>query len=74
MSIPDNPPKTTEMKVSKSIDNTYTPCPQKNLTVCFLAISQLLLGRIQKLRSVLKTTGSENFKTDLTFEIWPSRS
>ena len=24
--------------------------------------------------SVLKTTGSENFKTVLTFEIWPSRS
>ena len=23
---------------------------------------------------VLKTAGSENFKTDLTFDIWPSRS
>ena len=52
----------------------YTLCPQKNFTVCFLAISQLLLGQIQKVRSVLKTTGSKNFKTVLTFEIWPSRS
>ena len=51
-----------------------TPCPQKKLSVCFLAISQLKLGQIQKVRSVLKTTGSENFKTVLTFEIWPSRS
>ena len=50
-----------------------TPCPQKKLEVCFLAISQLLLGQIQKVRSVLKTTGSENLKTVLTFEIWPSR-
>ena len=33
----------------------YTLCPQKNFTVCFLAISQLLLGQIQKVRSVLKT-------------------
>ena len=51
-----------------------TPCPQKKFEVCFLAISQLLLGQIQKVRSVLKTTGSENFKTVLTFEIWPSWS
>ena len=28
----------------------YTPCPQKNLEVCFLAIYQLLLGQIQKVR------------------------
>ena len=52
----------------------YTPCPQKKLEVWFLAISQLLFGQIQKVRSVLKTTGSENFKTVLTFDIWPSRS
>ena len=52
----------------------YTLCPQKNFTVCFLAISQLLLSQIQKVRSVLKTTGSENFKTVPTFDIWPSRS
>ena len=51
-----------------------TPCQQKKFEVCFLAISQLLLGQIQKVRSVLETTGSENFKTVLTFEIWPSRS
>ena len=51
-----------------------TVCPQKKFKVCFLAISQLLLGQIQKVRSVLKTTGSENFKTVLTFEIWPSNS
>ena len=52
----------------------YTPCPQKNFTVCILAITSSNLHQIQKVRSVLKTTGSENFKTDLTFEIWPSRS
>ena len=56
-------------------NKTYTTlCPQKKLQVCFLAISQLLLGQIQNVRSVLKTTGSENFKTVLTFEIRPSRS
>ena len=44
------------------------------LEVCFLAISQLVLGQIQKVRSVLKTTGSENFKTVPTFDIWPNRS
>ena len=49
-------------------------CPQKNSTIYFLAISQLLLGQIQKVRSVLKTTGYENFKTVLTFDVWPSRS
>ena len=52
----------------------YTPCPQKKLEVWFLAISQLLFGQIQKVRSVLKTIDSENFKTVLTFDIWPSRS
>ena len=54
--------------------SSTTPCPQKNLTVCFLAISQLLLGQIQKVRSVLKSACSDNFKTVLTFDIWPSRS
>ena len=56
------------------METKNTPCPQKKFKVCFLAISQLKLGKIQKVRSVLKTTGSENFKTVLTFEIWPSRS
>ena len=50
-------------------DLKTTVCPQKKFKVCFLAISRLLLGEIQKVRSVLKTTGSENFKTVLTFEI-----
>ena len=50
-----------------------TPCPQKNSEVCFLAISQLLLDQIQKVRSVLKSAGSGNFKTVLTFDILPSR-
>ena len=53
---------------------SYTPCPQKKLPVCFLAISQLLLGQIPKVRSVLKSARSEEFKTVLTFDIWPSRS
>ena len=51
-----------------------TPCPQKNSEVCFLAISQLLLGQIQKVRSVLKSACSDIFKTVLTFDIWPCRS
>ena len=51
----------------------FTLCPQKNLEV-FFSISQLLLGQIQKVRSVLKTAGSENFKTVFSFDIWPSRS
>ena len=41
---------------------------------CFLAISTSNLHQIQKVRSVLKSAGSEDFKTDLTFDIWPSRS
>ena len=51
-----------------------TLCTQKNFVVWFLAISQLLIGQIQKVRSVLKNIGSENFKNVLTFNIWPSRS
>ena len=35
------------------------------MSCCFLAISQFLLGQIQKVRSVLETTGSENFKLSL---------
>ena len=53
--------------------NIYT-MSTKNLTVCFLAISQFLLGQIQKVRSVLKSACSEDFKTVPTFDIWPSRS
>ena len=44
----------------------------KNFPVCLLAISQLLL-RIQVL-SVLKSVRSEDVKTVLTSDIWPSRS
>ena len=43
----------------------------KKFQVCILAITTSNLHQIQKVRSVLKTTGSENFKT---FEIWPSNS
>ena len=32
------------------------------------------LRKTQKVRSVLKSACSEDFKTDLTFDIWPSRS
>ena len=52
---------------------TYTMSTKK-LGSLFLAISQLLLGQIQKVRSDLKSAGSENFKTVLTFDIWQSRS
>ena len=48
--------------------------PAKKFPVWFLAISQLLLGQIKKVRSVLKSAHSEEFKTVHTFVIWPSRS
>ena len=48
----------------------YTMSTKKNFQVCFLAIS----GQIQKVRLVLKFMGSEDFKTVLSFDIWPSRS
>ena len=56
-----------------NIKDKYTLSTKKS-SVCFLAMSQLKFVQIQKVRSVLKTTGSENFKTVLTFEIWPHRS
>ena len=51
-----------------------TPCPQKNYTVCFMAITPSNLHQIQKGRSVLKSARSEDFKTVLDFQFWPSRS
>ena len=48
--------------------------PKKNLPVCFLAITTSNLHQIQKGRSVLKSARSEDFKTDLTFDFWPSWS
>ena len=39
-----------------------------------LAITTSNLHQIQKVRSVLKSAGSKEFKTDLTFDIQPSRS
>ena len=57
-----------------NVTSEYIPCPQKNLEVRFLAISQLLIGQIPKVWSVLKSACSEDFKTLLTFDIWPSRS
>ena len=54
--------------------SNYTGCPQKNTTVCFLLISPSNLHQIQKGRSVLKSARSEDFKTVLDFQFWPSRS
>ena len=51
-----------------------TPCPQKNYTVCFMAVTPSKLHQIQKGRSVLKSARSEDFKTVLDFQFWPSRS
>ena len=51
-----------------------TGCPRKNFPVCFLAITTSNLHQIQKGRSVLKSAGPEDFKTDLDFQFWPSRS
>ena len=45
-----------------------------NFEILFLAITTSNLHQIQKVRSVLKSARSEDFKTDLTFDIWPSRS
>ena len=56
------------------ICNIHTPCPQKKYHFCILAITTSNLHQIQKGRSVLKFARSEDFKTDLTFDIWPSRS
>ena len=50
-------------------------CVQKKTQqFVFLAIFQLLIGQIQKVRSVLKSACSEDIKTVLTFDIWVSRS
>ena len=51
-----------------------TPCPQKKYHFSILAITTSNLHQIQKGRSVLKSASSEDFKTDLTFDIWTSRS
>ena len=56
-----------------NIKDKYTLSTKKS-SVCFLAMSQLKFVQIQKVRSVLKSACSEDFKTVLTFEIWPSRS
>ena len=45
-----------------------------NFEILFLAITTSNLHQIQKVGSVLKSARSEDFKTDLTFDIWPSRS
>ena len=42
-----------------NIKDKYTLSTKKS-SVCFLAMSQLKFVQIQKVRSVLKTTGSEN--------------
>ena len=54
--------------------SSYTGCPQKKYTVCFLAITRSNLQQIQKGRSVLKSARSEDFKTVLDFQFWQSRS
>ena len=57
-----------------SCHRLYTGCPQKKFPVCFLAITPSNLHKIQKGRSVLKSARSEDFKTVLDFQFWPSRS
>ena len=47
---------------------------KKKYPVCFLAITPSNLHQIQKGRSVLKSARSEDFKTVLDFQFWPSRS
>ena len=45
-----------------------------NFLILFLAIPPSILHQMWKVRSVLKSACSEDFKTDLTFEFWPIRS
>ena len=56
--------------VTKDIHRVH----KKKYHFCILAITTSNLHQIQKGRSVLKSARSEDFKTDLTFDIWPSRS
>ena len=65
--------KVRNSKDENIVCRNYTVSTKK-LGSLFFAISQLLLGQIQKVRSVLKNAGSENFKTVFSFDIWPSRS
>ena len=44
-----------------------------NFEILFLAITTSNLHQIQKVRSDLKSSFSEDFKTVLTFDILPSR-
>ena len=53
---------------------SFTVMANKNGRDSILAITTSNLHQIEKGRSVLKSAGSEDFKTDLTFDIWPSRS
>ena len=46
----------------------------KKVPSLFLSISPSNLHQIQKGRSVLKSARPEDFNTDLTFDIWTSRS
>ena len=55
-------------------ENLNTLCPQKNARVGFWSISPSNLHQILKVRSVLKSADSENFKTVLDFEFWPTWS
>ena len=63
-----------EIIVMSNVQLGSTGCPQKNYTVCFLAVTPSNLHQIQKGRSVLKSARSEDFKTVLDFKFWPSRS
>ena len=57
------------------MDNAISrdPFATEKLESLFLSISQLLLGQIQKVRPVLKSACSEEFKTVFTFEVSRSR-
>ena len=45
-----------------------------NFEILFLAITTSNLHQIQKVRTVLKSARSEDFKNVPTFDIWPSRN
>ena len=51
----------------------HTPCPQKKVSLLYFG-NYLKSSPNSKRMVILKSARSEDFKTDLTFDIWPSRS
>jgi len=50
---------------------TFKGCFSEFVFFVLLAITTSNIHQIQKVGSVLESAGSEDFKTDFTFDIWP---